>query len=205
MIGKSKNYRVWLNTYILQKYLYNLKQWFKFMTEIPLREITLRYNGLFDLDGLYAAVVDWAKNYGYMWHETKYKHKVPSPAGAEQELTWLMTKNVTEYRREEIVFDLHIWDMLEVEVEANGRKKSLSNARIQILIKGKLGLDWQKRFTGKFAEKLGRLYEKVIQKDIESVYYDQLYYRIWNLHAVVKKYFDMQAEKFAYKGYLKEN
>lgn len=173
--------------------------------ELSLPRVTLRYNGLFDFDGLYAAVVDWAKNYGYMWLETKYKHKVPSPAGAEQELIWEMTKNVTDYRREKIVFDIHIWDLLEVEVDSNGRKKSLSNARIHIVIDGKFEMDWQKRFTGRFGEKLGELYRKIMQKEIETVYFDQLYYRMWNLHAVIKKYFDMQAEKFAYKGYLREN
>lgn len=172
---------------------------------MPLPRVTLRYNGLFDFDGFYAAVVDWAKNYGYMWHEARYKHKVPSPAGAEQELTWEMTKNVTDYRKEKITFDIHIWDLLEVEVDSNGRKKSLSNARIHIVIEGKFEMDWQKRFTGRFGEKLGELYRKIMQKEIETVYFDQLYYRMWNLHAVIKKYFDMQAEKFAYKGYLREN
>mgnify|MGYP006415683771 CR=1 FL=1 len=44
--------------------------------------ITLRYHGLFDFDGMYAAVIDWAKNYGFKWHEKDYKHKVPSPSGA---------------------------------------------------------------------------------------------------------------------------
>ena len=66
------------------------------MPSEKLHLVELRFNGLFDLDGLYAAVVDWSKNYGYRWHEYTYKHKVPSPKGAEQELMWLITKNVLE-------------------------------------------------------------------------------------------------------------
>ncbi|MBS3126728.1 hypothetical protein J4228_01030 [Candidatus Woesearchaeota archaeon] len=177
------------------------------MAKESLPQITLRYNGLFDFDGLYAAVVDWAKNYGYKWHEKDYKHKVPSPAGAEQELTWEITKNVTEYIAHRILFTVHIWDLTEVQVDVNGKTKSLSSARIYIIINGTLVYDWQQAFEkgSKFAQMLGQWYRKLKAKDVESVYIDTLYYRIWNLHALLKKYFDMQTQKYAYKGYLKED
>ena len=32
-----------------------------------------------------------------------------------------------------------------------------------------------------------------------------IYYRMWNLQAIIKKYFDMQTKKYAYKGYLGED
>lgn len=168
--------------------------------------ITLRYTGLFDFDGLYAAVIDWAKNYGYQWHETSYKHKVPRPTGAEQELEWQITKKVTDYLHFQVNFSIHTWDQKEVEVDIDGKKKSLTDARIYLIMKGKLTYDWQGRFAGsRFAEKLGKwYYQYVAKKEVESVYYDQLYYRMWNLHAILKKYFDMQTKKYAYKGYLGE-
>ena len=98
------------------------------------KRITLRYSGLFDFDGMYAAIVDWAKNYGYMYHEADFKHKVPSPSGAEQEFKWILTKKVTEYLKYEIWITVHMWDLLEVEVEENGKKKPLSNARLYLWI-----------------------------------------------------------------------
>ena len=172
------------------------------MAKLP--QITLRYNGLFDFDGLYAAVTDWAKNYGYMWHEANYKHKVPTPAGAEQELKWILNKNVTEYVRYNILFTIHIWDLTEMEVEIDNKVKSLSNARLYILIDPKVEYDWQKIGKGgRFTSKLAAWYTKLTKKD-QEVYLDQLYYRIWNLHAIIKKYFDMQTKKYAYKDYLNE-
>ena len=170
-----------------------------------LPKITLRYHGLFDFDGLYAAVIDWAKNEGFIWHEKAYKHKVPSPAGAEQEIDWEISKNVTEYIKYTILFTLHIWDLLEVEVDADGKKKTLSNARIYIIINGSITTDWQGRFEkgSRFAQMLGKWYNKTVNP-VEQMYFDQLYYRIWNLHAIIKKYFDMQTKKYAYKGYLGE-
>lgn len=175
------------------------------MSDVPLPKITLKYDGLFDFEGLYAAITDWAKNYGFLWHESDYKHKVPSPNGAEQEMRWIIEKNVTDYIQYEITFDVHMWDMQELEIEQDGLKKPIVKARIYIIIKGKMVYDWQEKFSGsKFTEKLGDWYNKIMQKDIESKI-DPLYYRMWNLHAIIRKYFDMQAKKYAYKGYLGEN
>lgn len=174
--------------------------------KIPLPKIYLKYDGLFDFNGLYAAITDWAKNYGYMWHEAEYKHKVPSSLGAEQEMKWNISKNVTDYIQYLINMHCHTWEMQEVEVEVNGQKRELVKAKISLTITGTVVYDWQSTFKkGKFAEKLGSIYGKLMMRDIEIKYVDPLYYRMWNLHAVIKKYFDMQSKIYAYKGYLKEN
>jgi len=170
--------------------------------------IMLHYSGLFDFDGMYAAIISWAKHYGFQWFEVDYKHKVPSPYGAEQEFKWKMSKNVTAFLQYEINFTVHIWDMKEVEVEMDGKKKSLVNGRMRMWIDATVNHDWQKQFQNKspFIVRLGEWYRHVLyKKDIESIYYDQLYYRTWDLHNIIKKYLDMQTTKYAYKGYLKEN
>ena len=167
--------------------------------------IRVRYNGLFDFDGLYAAMTDWAKNYGYLWEEESYKHKVPSPKGAEQEWLWFAEKNVTDYIHYKLMILGHIWDMTEVEKE--GKRKKLTNGRFEIIIIGTLTTDWQKKWgQNKFSRFLGRMYEKyVMVKEIETIYGDQLWYRMWNLQAVLKKFFDMQTKWHEYKRYLGEN
>ncbi len=175
------------------------------MPDYQLPKITLRYNGVFDFNGFYVAVTDWAKNYGYMWHEVDYKHKVPSAEGAEQELKWQLTKKVTEFIQYGILFTIHMWEVKDVQVE--GRKEPLMKARLYIIIEGTITYDWQKRYGGsKFAKMLGSWLMRLPHMNpIETKYFDQLYYRIWNLHAVIKKYFDMQSDKHAYKEYLKED
>ncbi len=169
--------------------------------------MTLRYSGLFDFDGLYAAVVDWAKHYGYKWHEQVYKHKMPNPKGAEQELEWIIEKKVTEYISFQVNFIIHSWEQTEVEVEVESKRKSLTNAKIYLIMRGTVTYDWQKRFRGgKLAEKLGKWYAgAVYKKELESIYHDQLYYRLQNLQSILKKYFDLQTQKYAYKGYLGEH
>ncbi len=168
-------------------------------------QMTLRYTGIFDWDGMYAAVVDWAKMYGYKWHEKAYKHKVPSPDGAEIELDWELETVATEYIKYKITFAIHAYDLSDIDIDVNGKKKRLTNARVSIIINGDLDYDWQLRFTGSpFRQKLGELYRKWTGS-VDQTYMDQLYYRMWNLHAMLKKYFDMQGKKHVYKNYLGES
>tara|TARA_Y100000310_G_scaffold297657_1_gene330857 strand:+ start:189 stop:722 length:534 start_codon:yes stop_codon:yes gene_type:complete len=177
------------------------------MGKEPISPLYIRYTGLVDFDALYAAVIDWCKNYGYTWHETTYKHKIPSPKGAEQRLFWKIEKEVTDYIKHEFKMEARVWDLNEIIIEKGGKKKSLSSGKFQIIITGNLRWDWQDRWgKNKFTQKLGKIYDSVImKKDISSLYWDTMYYRVWNLHALIKKFFDMQAKWHTYKTYLREN
>ena len=165
-----------------------------------------------------------------------------------------MKKKVTSYVHYRFLLSVHTWDLREVQVDiGGGKKRSLTNARIEIIIQptiqfdwqGKFGVDYEKDFNedttilspssyvvkdkegnprldkegneqisykyGKkpigrfFAPFLGKLYWRVMKQDMENIYADQLYYRAWNLHALIKKYFDMQTKHHAYKRYMGEN
>ncbi|MFH1682586.1 MAG: hypothetical protein ABIA37_02200 [Candidatus Woesearchaeota archaeon] len=168
--------------------------------------IVIRYTGLFDMDGVYSAMVDWCKNYGFIWQEGTYKHKVPTPKGAEQEFEWTAEREVTDYIKNTIFIKGHLWDATEVDIEVNGKRKTLTNGRMEMVITGSLITDWQGTWKGgKFIQWLGKAYENyILKKDIESIYWDEMYYRLWNFHAVLKKYFDLQAKWHEYKNYLGE-
>jgi predicted flavoprotein YhiN len=161
-------------------------------------QLTVRYQGLFDFDGVYASVIDWAKNYGYMWHEKTYKHKVPRPTGAEQELEWVLQKKVTEHVNFSISFRVHIWDLQEVQVETPQGKKAMSQARVLIVMNGAVATDWKKKFTGsKFKEWLGKRFENIKIAETGE-YMDTLAYRMLSLQAIIKKYFNMQSQMKRY-------
>lgn len=169
--------------------------------------MTIRYQGLFDFDGLYQAAVDWCKTHRYWFHEPDFKHKVPSPLGAEQEIWWMMDANITDYIKFEIAVEIHLWEMTEVEVIKEGKKKILTNARVQIVISGRITTDWQKKFTGsKWKDFMKKILENYVwRREISAGYGDMLYYRMNNLHLLFKKYLDMQTAWNEYAGYLKES
>jgi len=161
-------------------------------------QLTIRYSGLFDFEALYAAVIDWAKNEGYMWHEKTFKHKVPKPSGAEQELEWELTKKVTDYLEFKVSFRVHIWDLKEIEVQTERGKNKLSQARILIVMNGYLNTDWKKKFSkNPFNKVLGKWYDKMYYHQIGN-YADSLAYRMLSLQAIIKKYFNLQTKKNVY-------
>lgn len=157
--------------------------------------LTIRYNGIFDFDRLYALVVDWAKTYNYLWLEKKHVHKVRS-GSVEQELSWQATREATEYIKLVIDFTIRMWDLKEVEIDVAGRKRQLSNARIEVKISGKIEYDWQgfaEKNPRKIMRWLGKIYPK--KTEITDEYFIQLYSQLVNVHSLMKKYFDMQSKR----------
>jgi len=173
--------------------------------EIPVA--TVRYRGLFDFSGLYNSMADWFKHYRYVLHEEMYKHKVPSPSGAEQELSWWAEEEVNEFIKFRMEVEFHLWDMTEIEVVKDGKKKQLTNARIEIKLKAVLIHDWQDRFEqSKFTRMLRSLYWSVIyRREATGFWTDMIYYRTLGLQAHIKQYLDLQTKWHAYEGYLGEN
>ena len=120
------------------------------------------------------------------------------PYGAEQELDWEITKNVTDFFQFGIAIRVHIWDLKEVEVQTEKGKKKLSQARVLIVMNGKLVTDWKRRFArGVFNKLLGKWYDKINYSKIGG-YADTLAYRMLSLQAIIKKYFNMQTKKNVY-------
>lgn len=174
-------------------------------TTTKMEPILVRYTGLFDFEALYGAIIDWCKNEGYIWEEETYKHKVPSPKGAELEWYWIAEKEVTDYVKFKINFFPHAWDITEVEVVKDGKRKKLTSGRIEIVILGEVAFDWQKKFKGsKFNQLLGKWYFMMKRRDVEA-FYDNIMYRLWNLQTIIKKFFDMQTKWNEYRRYLGED
>jgi hypothetical protein len=96
--------------------------------------------------------------------------------------------------------------MTEVEVVKDNVKKILTNARLELSISGTLTLDYQKRWErSPFWAAVGDFYHKyIIKKEWETVLWDEMWYRMHKLHALIKDYMDLQAKGYEYKGYLGE-
>jgi hypothetical protein len=176
-------------------------------SSVPTRKFLLRYKGLFDFDGLYNMMVQYLKANRYWFHEYKYKHKVPSPLGAEQELFWRGEKKVNEYIQYQIFIEIHLWEITEVEVMQKGNKKTLTNARMEINLRGQMDIDYEKRYDeSTFLQAIKDFYNKYIAKrELESIFWDTIHYRCQKFLNVIKEYLDMQAKGYEYRGYLGDN
>ncbi len=160
----------------------------------------IKYDGLIDWSSLYKLIYEWFTQRGYYFEEASLKHKIPTPMGAEEEYKITGWRKTTSYMQEEINLHLHFFEMREVEVIKEGQKRNLVKARMIITFKGGVKTDYQERWSQtQFGQYLKTFYEKyIIKKDIETVWWDRLYYVIYKLHNEIKLFLDMQAKENAY-------
>jgi len=168
---------------------------------IPLGTVaTVKLSGVFDFKSLYKVMHDWFVERGYFFEEGLYKHKVPSPAGAEQDIRWTGWKKINEFIKYWIKVYIKLWDIKQLEVVKNGEKKILTKARIRIEFDGEVEADYANRFNrSKFLQTLQDFYLRyIIKKDLDHIYTDQLWYVIYKLHKVTKDHLDFDTKGNAF-------
>lgn len=158
-------------------------------------KMIIRHKGVFNLEELFKVMRRWFMDQGYEWHEKVVKHKVPSPAGAEDQYFWHNWKYVTEYAKFTIDLYMHIWDNKEVEVVRDGKKQTLNQCAIFFEITPDLSLDYQGRFEkNKFLLRLREWFHEYVWKnEIEDGWEDEAYYRAYKFHRVIKEYLDFES------------
>lgn len=160
----------------------------------------IKYDGLIDWASLYKLIYEWFTQRGYYFEEAGIKHKIPTPMGAEEEYKIAGWRKTTSYMQEEINLNIHFFEMREVEVIKEGQKRNLIKARLIITFNGGVRTDYQERWSQtQFGQYIKSFYERyIIKKDLETVWWDRLYYVIYKLHNEIKLFLDMQAKENAY-------
>ena len=168
----------------------------------PLPTTRLVYTGIFDLDKLYKTLRTWFIERDYELVETQYKHKVPSPAGAEEDIRWSAWRKVTGIILFRINIYIKLYDMKAVEVVKEGSKQKMTKSRLMIEFEGVVEVDYSKKWGGsKFMDGLQRwFYTFVYREPIENVYQDELYYTVYKVYTVAKETLDMESKYYRSKG-----
>lgn len=163
--------------------------------------IIIRYNGVFDFEGLYRMMHAWLVNKRFTFHEDRYKDKVFTPFGNELEIDWTAEKKVTEYVKEYITVYFHLWDFSEAEIIKDGKRLKMTKSRMEIRLDCKLELDYTKKFAkaGTFGKRLGEFYQnKVIYWEWRFKYASALVYSLYDFHHKIKKYLELYSDTNAY-------
>lgn len=160
----------------------------------------IKYDGLFEWEGLYKLIYLWFVERGYYFEETFVKTKIPTPMGAENEYELKGWRKSTDYIKEWVRVKIHTFEMREVEVIKEGKKKKMVKARMFIDFYGNIEMDYQQRFAAtQFGQYLRSFYDRLfLKKEFDSIWSDRLWYYIYKLHAEVKQYLDMQAKENAF-------
>ncbi|MGV8141415.1 MAG: hypothetical protein ACP5NW_03160 [Candidatus Woesearchaeota archaeon] len=163
--------------------------------------LLIKYKGVFDFDGMYKMMHTWLVSKRFLFQEDTYKDKIYTPFGNELEITWNAERKVTEFIKEYITIEFHLWDFAEAEVIKDGKKTKMTKARMEMKIFAYLELDYSKKFSegDSFSKKLGQFYmEKIIYWDWRIRYANVLEYNIYDLHTKIKKYLNMDTATNAY-------
>jgi hypothetical protein len=162
----------------------------------------LKFQGIINYEGLFKLIRQWFLDQGYEFHHEVLKHKLPSPAGYEQELKMSGWKKVNEYSKFNIQLYFHVYDIKDVEVIKEGKKTRLKSLRLTLEISPSVDLDYTKRFGGsRFLQGLQDFFLKYVYKEeISTVMEDQIWYRVLKLQKAIKDYFDFEAKTNAYEG-----
>ncbi len=165
------------------------------MEEWSLQQDFLKYKGVWDMKKVYQAMQAWFSSRGYRFMEEMYKEKPP-----ETEIKWAAKRLIDDYYLYHISLKFHIWDMENVEVVKDGKKKVLQQGRMKITFSAKVVTDYSGRWEASVFKKwLEKVYNKaIIRRDIEFKHMDNLYYVLYGLHEHTKQLLGMETSGGAY-------
>lgn len=123
----------------------------------------VKYSGLGNFKDAYKYGHDWLKNNGFGVTEDSYSEKI-SGNSKEIEVVWKAKKKLTDYFQAVIDIKWRILGMTDVEVEIDGKKKSMNKfADLSIEIKGTLEKDYGNQWdTGAFYRFFKDVYNKYV-------------------------------------------
>ena len=167
---------------------------------LPANTLYIQYRGIFDMDDLYLAVADFFRQKKFKLYEIQQRHRRPGPFGAEILYQYRATRKVEDYYSWTVDIILETFDLRDVEVVLkDGTKKKMSKGRLWVQIQGRVDVDYEGLWNkSAFMAQLKNFYNKyIIKKRIESVWWDQLQYKIvLALHALIKERLKMVSEGY---------
>jgi hypothetical protein len=158
----------------------------------------VRYEGVFDHEGLYKLMFKWFKDRDYDFIEKAYKRGT-ADFGRKEEFEWIGKLKYNDYIQFQIDVQVIFFSMQKAEVMKNGKKVKMNKGRIEMKFKGQMNTDYQKKFVGtKFLRKLNEFYERIVYYNKIGDIADVLYYQIFRLQTEVREHLNMSSKGNAY-------
>lgn len=154
---------------------------------------TFKHTGYWKYADVYNMMFNWFKSHGYKINEDLYNEKIMS-IGKEVIAKWKGEKKITDYFKFRIQADWHILGMKDVEVEIDGKKVKTNNGEVEIIFKGILIKDYEKRWEDKPLWKFFRgVYEKHVIRSTVDEFEDDLEDDVRELIGDLKAFLKLEA------------
>ena len=133
-----------------------------------------KQTGYWKYTDVYNLAFSWLKGAGYSLKEDLYNEKLSSN-GKEVIILWTAEKKITDYFKFQIKLDWHILGMKDAEVEVDGKKVKTNKGEVEIVFKGTIIKDYEKRWEDKPLWKFLRgIYEKYVIRETVTEFEDDL-------------------------------
>ena len=161
---------------------------------------TIKFKGVYDLDGLYRFMSNWLRRRRYELHEKLYKSRPP-----ELRIEWTAERKITRFVMETISITYHSWGEYDVDMTVNGKKKKMTNARLVLVLTGAIDAPYEDIY-GKPRWNNNRLDRWLLyflrswglRRELEASYWDTLYYEMYKLHGGIKDFLKLEAKGNVY-------
>lgn len=164
----------------------------------------VRYDGVFDWDGLYKAIIEYLRRHNYWFYEKLYKSKPWSPVGTELVLKWEAERKLDEYYLYRLTFEWHFMDFHHVDVIRESQKVTLTKAYFWVTIRGVGVQDWQgfeKDRSSKMTKFVGKFFRKnVIDREFVYDYWYPLFDEVAAVQQLIQNFIHMEASRTEKNG-----
>jgi len=162
----------------------------------------IKYRGIYDLDALYKFMANWLRQRRYRVYETLYKAR-----GQELEIKIRGEREKSGFVMEVLTIDYISYGEYDIDVVINGKKKKMANARMLIKISGDILAPYsdifgRSRWTHNAMERrlLNLFRNWFMKRELESVYWDTLYYEMQKFQGAIKDVLKMEAKGNMYES-----
>lgn len=155
----------------------------------------LEHSGLFDFSGFYKFTHAWLMEEGLDVTETDYKESV-SNGKRDISYKWACIRGVSDYFKHEVKLDFKVNDLVEVEVEVDGKKKKMNKGKIGIEIKGTLIRDPDSKWDSTPLNRFMRdVYNKYVIPGTVDSQENKIIGDVVKLKEEIKSYLDLSGKR----------
>ena len=162
--------------------------------EYIIKDLKLRYVGIFDFADLYKKMKGWLEFNGYgdalkNFKEEKYVERV-KPDGKQIEIAWVGKREVSDYFNNIIEVTFFVIGLQKVDVEEDGKKIGTNKGDIELKFNAYLVKDSKNKFHDR--PFVRRIYEKYLIKDAIEQYKIDLYTKANGFYDEVRSYLNIK-------------
>lgn len=108
---------------------------------------SISYTGYFDFAKLWRVIREYMESRGYFYTEAQH-NEIVKEQGKNIFIEVDVDRELTDYVKGRIKIECEVHHLVDVEVDVNGKKRTLNDAKVHLKFESYVLTDWEGRFDG---------------------------------------------------------